>query len=434
MSAIDARVLGAFAPLVDARTGVIERVEVVRLGESDPEVFMAHAEPSDTRPLSGLPAANRGAACSASFERAVVRACGESVERYCSAFCDIGGLTLATAEELEASGGRPVPPERLYPFSDAQYAAAGFPFERTRGRRLRWVEARSAATGDLVWLPASCVFVPYLFDHAVEPFTHMPISTGLAAGRDVDGCIAKGILEILERDALMIVWHNRLTTERIDVRSCAGRTDLIDTLLSAGDRAGSRWHLNLLTLDVDVPVVGAALIDESSPPLTSFGISADPDPERALLLALEEAALTRVLVNRMPAAQEEREVAPDSLTTLHDHLVAHASSPRLRDRLRFLTDRGPLRSFTEVAERFSSHASVEERVAAAGLEAIWVDVTTADVAELGFRVVRTAMPGLQPLDNDHRYRHLGGARLRSVPRALGRRPRRLANPDPHPFP
>ena len=79
---------------------------------------------------------------------------------------------------------------------------------------------------------------------------------------------------------------------------------------------------------------------------------------------------------------------------------------------------------------------MEERVAAAGLDAFWVDVTTEDVAEFGFHVIRTVMPGLQPLDNDHRYPYVGGSRRVTVPRALGlgTPTEATVNPDPHPFP
>ena len=276
-----------------------------------------------------------------------------------------------------------------------------------------------------------------MFDHAVEPFTHMSISTGLAAGRDVEQCIAKGILEILERDALMIAWHGELAMPRLDPTSCLGRSPLIDDLLAAGLRGSSEWFLNVLTLDVDVTIISAALIDPGSPPRTSFGISADPDPERALLHALEEATLTRILVNRMDEAREERECDPAEVRTLHDHLIAHATSSRLRERLGFLTG-APEITFGDLLARAEAGGapSVEKRVAAAGLDAFWVDVTTEDVAEFGFHVVRTVMPGLQPLDNDHRYRYVGGSRPFTVPRALGfgSPTEATINPDPHPFP
>jgi ribosomal protein S12 methylthiotransferase accessory factor len=433
VTSVYAEALAEFSALTDSRTGIIRAVDLIRLSEWDPVAYVAKAEPCDTVPIIGMPAANLGVAASASAERAIVRACGESVERYCSAFFDTESLLQATDAELEASGRSYIPTEQFYPFAAWQYEQPGFPFESTDGRTVRWIEGRSAISGETALIPASCVYVPYLFEADVEPWTHMPISTGLAAGRDLDQCIAKGILEILERDALMIVWHGELEMPRLSLESCLGRSPLIDDLLAAGMRDKADWFINVLTLDVDVTITSAALIDAGSPPLTSFGISADPDPERALMLALEEAMLTRILVNRLDEAREEREWDPATVRTLHDHLLAHATSPRLRERLGFLTG-APEIAFDELDA--GGTRSVVERIAAAGLDAFSVDVTTEDVAEFGFHVIRTVMPGMQPLDSDHRYPYIGGSRRVSVPRALGlgTPTEATVNPDPHPFP
>jgi ribosomal protein S12 methylthiotransferase accessory factor len=431
----DADALAAFAPLVDRRTGLIRSVDVLKIDVRDPEVYMASAEPCDTVALTSIAAANRGAACSTTPARAIVRACGESIERYCSAFFDPMALRLASEDELRAHGDRFVSVHDVYPFADWQYASEGFPYARVDGQRLRWVPGTSAVTGEEVWLPASCVYVPYLFDAAVEPFTHMPISTGLAAGPTLDACIEKGILEILERDALMLVWYARTEAPRIDVDSCRGRDAAIDQLLEAQRPGGPTWHLSLLTLDVDVPVIGATLIDPGRRPLTSFGISADRDPERAVLLALEEAALTRVLLHRSEELRDP-EYVQTRYDTLRGHLLAHASSAPLRERLRFMTDDGPLITLDElVAREATKTTTVEERIRAHGDEPIWVDVTTEDVADFALRVARTVIAGMQPLDNDHRYRFLGGRRLLEVPAQRGY-PLALdeLNPDPHPFP
>ena len=275
-----------------------------------------------------------------------------------------------------------------------------------------------------------------LFNVAVEPFTHMPISTGLAAGTSVESCTRKGILEIIERDALMIVWYSRLSVPRIDPQSCWGLSPETDALLSVAKEGGATWYINLLTLDIDVPVVSAALINPGSPPLTSFGISADPDPARALLLALEEASLTRMLLNRSQEILANQNYVHDRLVTLHDHLMAHATSGTLRQSLRFLTDTGAWSRFEDIQKRWSGGTSLGQKLSAVGLEAIWVDVTTPDVRDFGFHVLRTVIPGMQPLDNDHRYRYLGGRRLTSVPTGLGypQLRREALNCDPHPFP
>jgi ribosomal protein S12 methylthiotransferase accessory factor len=222
---------------------------------------------------------------------------------------------------------------------------------------------------------------------------------------------------------------------RIDVDSCRGRSQAIDQLLAAERPGGPKWHLSLLTMDVDVPVIGATLIDPGPRPLTSFGISAARDPERALMLALEEAALTRVLLNRSDELKDPSYVH-ESYDTLRGHLLAHASSSVLRERLRFMTDDGPLITLDElVAAERAKETSVEERVRADGHEPVWVDVTTEDVADFSLRVARTVVAGMQPLDNDHRYRYLGGRRLSTVLPRFGRAATIDAlNDDPHPFP
>jgi ribosomal protein S12 methylthiotransferase accessory factor len=77
-------------------------------------------------------------------------------------------------------------------------------------------------------------------------------------------------------------------------------------------------------------------------------------------------------------------------------------------------------------------------VATRGLDVIAVDLTTPDIDDVGFKVVRAVIPGLQPLDIDHRHRHLGGRRLAEVPWRMGLANAPVGedafNPHPHPFP
>ena len=432
--------LGAFGGLVDEVFGVIRQVTLVRPAPGAPEAFVAHALPSSTLPLAGVEAANQGAAASMSAERAVVRACGESVERYCSAFFDRDTMPLVTAAELAARGEATVlPVETMYPFAAAQYDESGFPFDRPEGRPQRWVDVHDD-TGRTAWAPAGCVYVPYLFDRDEEPFTHMPISTGLAAGPTFAYAVEKGILEILERDALMIRWHHVLAAPGIDVDSCRGVDPLLDASLEAaegtGDTGTARWHLNLITVDVPVPIMTAALIDEEGAPMTSMGVSAHPDPVRALLLAVEEALLTRILLGR--ASELTEEAKPVQARTLRAHMLAHARDPLLRRALDGLIAGEGVLTLNDVVRRFAPYRSrsLHDLLTDAGFTAWSRDITTDDIRGARLAVVRTLVPGLQPLDNDHRFRHLGGSRLAGAPAALGVRGRALhdLNPHPHPFP
>jgi hypothetical protein len=67
-----------------------------------------------------------------------------------------------------------------------------------------------------------------------------------------------------------------------------------------------------------------------------------------------------------------------------------------------------------------------------GFDVLVVDLTTREVAEVGFRVARVLIPGLQPLHEGHRFRFLGGKRLYQVPRSkkleeVGFNPREILN-------
>jgi ribosomal protein S12 methylthiotransferase accessory factor len=70
-----------------------------------------------------------------------------------------------------------------------------------------------------------------------------------------------------------------------------------------------------------------------------------------------------------------------------------------------------------------------------GYDIIMCDLSTSDVKDAGFKVVRIVVPGLIPLHGDHRYPFLGGQRLYKVPRKLGLRKlvnEISVNPYPHP--
>jgi ribosomal protein S12 methylthiotransferase accessory factor len=71
-----------------------------------------------------------------------------------------------------------------------------------------------------------------------------------------------------------------------------------------------------------------------------------------------------------------------------------------------------------------------------GLEAIAVDLTTPEIAELGLSVPKVLVPGLAPLTAVHAMPALGSPRFREVPKKLGLTDpiHDQINPTPHPFP
>lgn len=426
--------------LVSDQVGIISNVSFMETSPDEPRVYFAQSLPAQLGPVVGRAALNLGSAASNDPGRAAMKAVGESVERYCCAFYDDECLRLSTFDNL---GAPAVDPEQFALFSAEQYAEPGFPFAPfTRDTPVRWAAGQSVLHDRTTYVPASLVYIPYA-RVAAEPVISDQISTGLACGTTYTGALTKAICEAVERDAYMIVWQNSLRCPHIDLDAV---TDpLIRPLVDALQGLAVTAHALLLTSDIPIPVVLIVLTRVDGPPFTIVASGADLSPKRALLLALEEACLAMIGMSRTVAVSPDYRPSADfsDVTTMERHGLAHAADPQLRCATAFLTEPTNVVPIEELSDLSTGvpHDDLEtvlREIRPFVSDVVAVDVTTCDVEEVGFKVVRAVMPELQPMDIDDRYRHLGGRRLYDVPWRLGRvpGPRSTAelNPYPHPFP
>ena len=75
--------LQAAKRLISKRTGIISSVEFENLTSSEPSVYFARSHPANTFALNAMETLNHGAAASIDPKRAIMKAVGESIERYC---------------------------------------------------------------------------------------------------------------------------------------------------------------------------------------------------------------------------------------------------------------------------------------------------------------------------------------------------------------
>src|SRR5262249_51199930 len=131
----------------------------------------------------------------------------------------------------------------------------------------------------------------------------------------------------------------------------------------------------------------------------------------------------------------------NEIETFTDHGLLYCQ-PEMIEQLAFVYSSSASRDLSEVPTLWTGRPEDDLRtcvrlLAARGLEAIVVDLTTEDIAEMGFHVVRVLAPGTIGLNAAHRLRFLGGERLYSAPADMGYRSRKAAeddlNPYPHPF-
>nr|WP_199332664.1 YcaO-like family protein [Anabaena catenula] len=369
-------------------------------------------------------------------EQAIFGAVGEAIERYCGGIVDYGRLIVSSYEEL---GNRAVPPSVFSSFSDQQYSDPNFPFPAfDPTTQTSWMNALSLVSNQQVLVPAFLVYLDWDGD---QPGDHiLPVtSNGMASGPSLEFAAYRGLCELIERDAFIITWLNRLPAPRIYFDHRPG----IETEIA---RHYARFGIELvafdLTTDIKVPVVMAMLIDHSGKsPAVSTGLGCHLDGETAFHKAIFEVCQARFGdIERMATGAGANLHQYSDVKYLDDHNAFFYTMARLGE-LDFLFHHDQSCKVEDLPTNQSQSEveklqSVIARLHSVGVQAYLVEITTPDIASLGFRVVRTLASELVPIYFGYGQEPLGTRRLFEVPERLGyggRRTENDLNPCPHPM-
>ena len=379
----------------DDRVGLINQVGE---RESFPVPYYI-ASTADTTGCSDVAAAQFAAGVDPDWDRAYMKALGESLERYSAGVYRRASLDGGS----ERTRKNPISPRRFvrpdrFETPDPE-------------QQIEWIDGRELGSDEPVSLPAEFVCFPPP-NRRYRP----AITTGLGLGNSTVEAVLSGLYEVLERDATMLGWYS--TFEPLGV---AVDDEVFDELTKRASAESLTVTALLVTQDIDVPVVAVAVHREGEWPQFAVGSAADLDPTAAARSALAEA-----LQNWM----ELRALGPNEAAEQGGAIGEYASFP------------AAAREFVDVAETIPADAlgspdltgrdeldALVDRVAAVGLDAYASRVTTRDVEKLGFEAVRAVIPAAQPLFTGDPY---FGERARKVPESLGFEPR-LDRPF-HPYP
>jgi bacteriocin biosynthesis cyclodehydratase domain-containing protein len=268
-----------------------------------------------------------------------------------------------------------------------------FPFEETS--EVEWLPAWSLCRNRIVHLPAGCALLDYRYIED-RPYCWSD-SNGCASGNSLEEAILQGFLELVERDAVSIWWHNRLRRPGIALESFS---DPVFGLLRAEFEALDRDVCLLdLTTDLGIPCFAAVswTVDGGG---VLLGFGAHRDGRMAASRALTE--LQQSLMRSRNAPERPGEIGWTGPVSIETH-------PCLRPD-------GPLRPWHagEIPVRDDLRDDVLDcaaLVASRGMDLIVLNLTR---PEIGFPVVRVAVPGLRPM----RPRFAPG-RLYDVPVQMG---------------
>ncbi len=373
------------------------------------------------------------------FAAAQASALGEAVECYAGTFRSADHVRYASRRALDEPS---LDPAELVLYRPEQYSRLPYaPYADSAV--LGWMAARSLLSGSAVLVPALAAFLDYP-PRAPEENLCPTSSTGLAAGATLAEAVLAALYEVLERDAFMVTWLNRLPAGRVDPATHPD-PELVD-LYYAYARRGVALRLYHLAVDHPCHVFLCLALQRRGEgwPAAAAGLGADLDPAKAASKALLEAGQIRtglLAASRDPSerARAEQLLAdPRLVATLDDHALRYIH-PGAIGAFAFL-ERGREAPCDWTAPLPASASDrlrlLAEHFRTNGGDVLYCDLTTVDLTPLGLHVARVIVPGFQPLHFGQEPR-LGGRRLYELPWQLGftaapTTPASL-NDDPHPL-
>ncbi|MFJ6430404.1 YcaO-like family protein [Microbacterium maritypicum] len=437
--------------LVDAEAGIIRSVREVPHPIGAPDRYLAlTASVADARILGEWPADR--VSLGTSFgdpAQARIAAIGEGVERYCGNWLPDelprGELRVSSADDLRAEGESVVAESDLPRFADWQLARPGFAYQRLLPSTPTLWARCDEIDGGSVWVPDSLVHLNWRQSRfRALPRTHHLNYAGIATGAGFDDARDRGVIEVIERDALEVWWHLDGPTFGIDPATVPGLLD---------DLQGSSLRVWLVAMPSEfAPAIGALVQDEERG-LYAAGFSASLDPARAARKAVLEAVHTWIYTQGCTTDDGWvfRAVAAG--------LMAKGLTLDFRPHADYLAAAGPqfenvidLGAHVQVwldpsvhdeARRFQSPAqgvrplsavdpvTIDEvygRLRDRGHRVLTRDLTTSDVRRTDLRVVRSIVTGLVP-NAPAAFSYLGMPRFREAAEERGWRTTWTGGPE-----
>lgn len=347
-------------------------------------------------------------------EWAMFKSLGEAVERHCLSAQDKG--VYSSYKELKDKA------IDIFVFSNLtseQKNDSKFKqFVYTKDDYFSWCDGYNFLNFQKKMIPSQLVYVPYNFSK--EKIIREPISTGAALSTSLGGSVYRGICEIVERDAFMITYLNKIKKELIDLKRSGPELMEISNM-------SCRYKLEPIivdiTTDLGIPSMLGLVIDRTGlGPAISVGLSADLDPKVAAIKAIKEAFHSRPWIRKLMIQNKiNRDINTFEGRALYwsdvkmlkniDFLIKQKKHS-LKGCLKYKTMKAKI---IKIMEIFKKH----------NLDVFFVDVTTSEVRKCGFCVTKVIIPGLMPLYLDEFYKDVYGNHLRLDKSKI--------NKIPHPF-
>jgi len=338
---------------------------------------------------------------------------GETLERYCMTYSNIKQLVFKSYKEI---------PNKFKVKNFALYSTDQYQknkrFANPTEEKIYWDKINSFFNPKRkIFWPASLIYLP--FEHG--KLSAETTSTGVSAHTNKSKAIMGGLLEVIERDALMLNFLLRLNPPEIQLESIKGANgDLITKLKNDGYKI----KIYKLISDIDIPIY-AGLIWTEKKDVFHYGIGACAalDSKKAIGKTLQECLFTYLYSKDLLHLKQSTK---GKIVALYEHFLYYQG------------DRFPKLLFKSKVEKYKNKKVKKQTLCnilkSQKLEVYYKELTTPDIKSTSIRVFRVIIPGLLDINKSHLLPRLGALRLWTVPQKLGIVRKNKISPLPHPFP
>ncbi len=315
--------------------GLDQMVGAIVRGRREPRMHVMGADLTGAHLLRGQPRPKAGAyhigGSGVVLGEAIVRACGETAERYAQLVAEYvmtDEIEYRSYNDMKSLKRPLLPPECFTYFSDAQLMNQS----RGLGRFecdsvLAWVRTVSIREFTETWVPAQAVLVGYVpKTQKGEPWLYPCMTTGTAVHSSYTAAFRNALLELVQIDAAIGFWHTGRRTKTIIIDSASSiLTGVIKRALQ-GTGVVARFCL-FDGFYESVCTVACVLESSDGYPEAVVGLGIEFDPVQAMYKAFLEAVGVFQLAK---------------ITMMHDS--AEASTNRINKQTNNMFDLDPIPS------------------------------------------------------------------------------------------
>ena len=288
--------------------------------------------------------------------------------------------------------------------------------------RFAWVRGTSLKTGKTVLIPAQLIYLsyPYLRD---DKIIYLPISTGAAGGFSLLSALRRGICEVVERDAFLIAYLNRLSPPNVDLKLLKNKE--VDIWLQLFRRY--RFELSVLdiTSELGIPTFLSLVIDRTGiGSAISTGLKTSLNPLDAIIGSLKESQHPRSWIRNLVETDPTKlkSMNPATIKTLDERALYWFPLEKISD-IAFFLKQKPCKlkkyNFKKTMSEKEQLKQVLQKLWDHGMDAYFVDITLPKFRKLGYYVVKVIIPQLTPFYLNEEVPYFGGTRLYQVPKTIG---------------